>query len=174
MSSEELLALAKALLARGRAWLRGRALPRALGFLAEVWQHLTAHRVRNLLVLLIFVAALLGAVRLVPVAYGRAALTHAAGLAARQSLQKGEDRVVWELRLRAFELGFTEGALETDVFHLDSSFSDEGPTCTVTYDFIHKVDFYGVWRLPVRVKGKVTRLQLEPLPNPVDVDKLVQ
>lgn len=174
MSSEALKALAKALLARGAAWLRTRALPRVLGFLAEAWQQLTAHRVRNLLVLALLAAAALGAARLVPVVYGRAALAHAAGDAARQSRIKGEDRVVWELRHRAFELGLTEGALEPDVFRLETGWNDDGPTCTVSYDFVHTVPVYGAWRVPVRVRGKVTRIQVEPTPNALDEEKRVQ
>lgn len=174
MSSDDLRELAKQLLEKAARWGRTRFLPRVLGFFAEVWQRLTAHRLRSAVELLVLAALALAGAKFVALGYGRAALAYDAGLAARQLKMKGEDRVLSDLRHQAFDLGFTEAAVMPELFQLETGSSDEGDTCTVSYDFVHTVTFYGAGRLRVRVKGKVTRLEVEPQPNPLTDEKLVQ
>jgi len=171
VARERLLALLRSLPGRARAWWRNRLRPRLQGLPTEVWQHLTAHRMRTLAGALLFVAAALAGIRTVPPIYGRYALAHAAGIAARQSRLKGEAQVVLELRHRAFELGLTEAAMEPEVFHLEAVLNDEGPCCRVTYDFVHVVHVLGRFRWPMRIQGDVTRLQVDPMPSPLDKEE---
>ncbi|NTV76219.1 MAG: hypothetical protein HGA66_18700 [Holophaga sp.] len=58
-----------------------------------------------------------------------------------------------------------------DVFKLEAGLTDDGPVCTVSYDFTHKVHVYGVFTLPVRFRGEVTSVQLDPLPNPLAAER---
>ncbi|GEM_PF-2595365 len=150
-------AILAALRVLARLWVR----------LVELWHAIGTHRLRSLAGLAVLACGLLAGIRLAPVIYGRYALVHAAGNAARQTLLKGEARVVDDLRHRAFELGLTEAALEPDTFRLQPVYTDEGACCQVSYDFVHVVNFYGLWRMPVRLKASVTRLQVEPLPSPL-------
>lgn len=165
------------LAARALARLRALAVPagsrlwgRIRGFLGEVFQRFSAHRFRSTVALLVLAAALLAGARTLPVVYGHYALRHAAGIAARQSRIKGEEGARGTLRRRAFDLGLTEAALGEDVFKLETGLTDEGPVCTVSYDFTHQVNVYGVFTLPVRFRGEVTGVQVDPLPNPLAVD----
>jgi len=161
----------KALPAVIYAWMRDRLRPRAWAFLTECWARVIAHRYRSSLGTLALAALLLAGIKLAPPIYGRFALAHASEIAARQSRIKGEERVVRELRLRAFELGFTQAALAPEVFRLEEVLTDEGPCCRVSYDFIHRVPFYGLLDLPLRMKHEVLRLQIDPQPNPLEPDK---
>jgi hypothetical protein len=153
-----------------RAWtgLRDRCRVRFTDLLAELWQAITARWIRSLFTALFAGTVAVAGLKLLPVVYGRYALLHAAGLAARQSLLKGEDRVVLELRVKAYDLGLTEGALASDVFRLEPTTLEDGPACVVTYDFIHRVDFFGLYRLPMRCRGRVVRLQVTPVPNALE------
>lgn len=166
------------LAARALARLRALAVPagsrlwsRIRGFLGEVAQRFTAHRFRSTVALLVLMAALLAGARALPVVYGHYALRHAAGIAARQSRIKGEEAARETLRHRAFDLGLTEAALNDEIFKLETGLTDDGPVCTVSYDFTHKVHFYGVFTLPVRFRGEVTGVQLDPLPNPLAAER---
>jgi hypothetical protein len=150
--------------AGSRLWNRIR------GFLGELAQRFTTHRFRSTVALLLLAAALLAGARALPVVYGHYALRHAAGIAARQSRIKGEEGARSTLRRRAFDLGLTEAALGEDVFKLEAGLTDEGPVCTVSYDFMHQVNVYGVFTLPVRFRGEVTGVQLDPLPNLLAVE----
>lgn len=155
----------KTVLGQAWGWCRTRLWPRVAGFLSELWHAFTLHRLRNAFALLVLAAMLAVAIPLLPAVYGRFALAHAAGLAARQVRLKGEDRVLWELRRQAFTLGLTEGALEPDVFKLESGSGEDGTTCTVAYDFIHRVHVVRGVTFPLRCKARITRLVVEPLPN---------
>ncbi|WP_306599554.1 hypothetical protein [Geothrix sp. 21YS21S-2] len=173
MRAEEARELALRVLARIRALAvpaGSRLWNRIRGFLDEVGQGLAAHRFRSTVALLILATALLAGARALPVVYGHYALRHAAGIAARQSRIKGEEGARASLRRRAFDLGLTEAALDADSFKLETGLTEEGPVCTVSYDFTHQVDVYGVFTLPVRFRGKVTGIQVDPLPNPLAVD----
>ncbi len=142
----------------------------ARGFLGEVLQRFSAHRLLGAAVLLVLGAGLLAGARALPVVYGHYALRHAAGIAARQSRIKGEEAALHALRRRAFDLGFTEAALGEDAFRLTPGLTEEGPVCTVSYDFTHLVSVYGLFAVPVRVRAEVTGVQLDPLPNPLAGD----
>ncbi|BDU73914.1 hypothetical protein [Mesoterricola silvestris] len=149
---------------------------RLLGLLSELWQRSTAHRILGAATLLVLAAILLAGLRAAPLVYGHYALRHAAAIAARQSRIKGEEATLLSLRRRAFDLGLTEAALEEGAFTLAPGLTDDGPVCTVSYAFTHQVNVYGLFRLPVRFRGQVTGVQLDPAPNPgaIDLDERIQ
>ena len=136
---------------------------RALGALAaRLWAVVSSPRLRHLLLLGGFAATVLVVVKGVPVLYARLALANAAATAAQQSLLQGLDRVQHNLNREAFLLGFTEASTRPDLFQVEP-FSEEGlPRCSVTYDFIHVVNFYGIVQVPVSIRGKVVRMAVEP------------
>ena len=151
-------------LARARRWAREHLLRRPCQWLAELGQALTAHRVRSALAALLLAGAGLVALRILPAVYGRYALAHAAGNAARQIRLKGEDRVLWELRGQAFDLGLVEVAMDPDGFLIETGYQEDLPVCTVSYAFTHVVPILGALRLPMRIQAKVTRAVVEPAP----------
>jgi hypothetical protein len=144
---------------------------RLQGFLWELRHAFSVRGVFSILSYAFLLALLLAGIRVAPVLYGRAALVHAARIAAQQSALKGTDRVTLELRHRAFELGFPEAALEPDVFRVDPRLNEDGPACEVAYDFVHTVSFYGAFRLPIRIQARVERPQVEALPSPLGEEK---
>jgi hypothetical protein len=157
--------------ARARAWCLGPGRAKLADLPEEAWQALTAHRIRSLFTTLAAAAVVMGGLKLVPAVYARYALVHAADVAARQSLLKGEDRVVLELRHRAYDLGLMEAVLPPDVFRLEPTYLAEGPACAVSYDFIHRVDFYGLYRLPLRYRARVVRLSVNLFPNGLEAEE---
>ena len=129
---------------------------------AWLWAVVSSHRLRRLLLLGGFAGTVLVVVKGVPVIYGRMALASAAATAAQQSLLQGVDRVQHNLNREAFMLGFTEASTRPELFQVEP-FSEEGlPQCSVTYDFIHVVNFYGMVQVPVSIRGKVVRMAVEP------------
>ena len=154
--------LAARVLAWAAASWRYTLLPWCRTFPVELAQAIWSRRVRSCLATLPLAACVLAALRLLPAVYGRYALAHAAGNAARQVQLKGEERVLRELRRQAFELGLTEAALDPGTFHLDQEAAEQGSLCTVSYAFTHVVRFYGLATLPMRIEAKVTRQVVPP------------
>lgn len=144
--------------------LRGYRLIRSV--LAWLRRALWNRSLKRLLGLALLLASFLVAGKAVPVVYGRFALAHAAGDAARQLRMKGEDRILRDLRRAAAELGLTEGATQPDAFQVAVAYEGTGVWCTVSFDFVHEVDCYGFAKLPVTIRGKALRAVLEPQPGP--------
>ena len=163
--SQGLADLCRTALDQGAAWCRRHLLPRLLGLLAETRQSIWSNRVRSFLLALPLAVGLLAAFRIAPALYGRFALAHAAGIAARQLEIKGEDRTLLDLRRQAFELGFPEAALEPGTFRLEITSSMDSSLCTVSYRFTHVVNLYGLAHLPMRIQGKVTQAMVSAVPT---------
>jgi hypothetical protein len=114
----------------------------------------------------------LAVIRIAPVLYGRLALAHAVGDAARQSLLLGDEGLRRKLDREAINLGFPEAALASDAFRAESFSSEEGLSmCAITYDFTHEVEFCGGVRIPLRIHDRVERVVVEPRQaTPVDLE----
>ncbi len=95
--------------------------------------------------------------------YGRYALISQARIAAKQYRLKGEERVFLDLHSRAFDLGFAEAAMGPEAFEVVSIQRDGLSYCSVSFDFIHVVEFLGEFPVSVRIRGSAVDLPMEPL-----------
>ena len=153
-----------------KAWaLLLKACRLAVFLLTPLWRLLSSRRLWRWLTAATVTALVLVAMRVLPALYGRMALAREAGDAARQCQMKGEDRVLRNLQRAAFTLGFTE-ATQARLFTLEKFQEDGVLYCSVSYDFTHRVNLYGLAHLALPVKAKVLRPTLDPLPTPTPDD----
>ena len=141
-----------------------------LEWILEAFRHF---RIGRLLTLAGLAALVLAAVQIVPPVYGRFALAQEATTAARRASALGEEVVLRKLTSAAFKLGYTEVALAPDTFKLEYSQEDGVNLATVSYDFVHEIDLYGVARLPLRVENRVVAPTMAKLPSN-DPEKAVE
>jgi hypothetical protein len=148
---------------RERVSWRIRAFLHALpGVLVETWQVLVCRWLRRAFGMLLLLAMGWIAFMGIQVTYGRFALVHQAGIAARQYRLKGEDRVILDLRRRAFALGFPEAALEEGAFRTEETEREGLELRVVSFDFIHRVRFPFGMACRIRIHGKAESVPMDP------------
>ena len=139
-----------------------------LQFLKDLWFGSFLTWVRGIIGTVLIAAAGMSAYKIVPVLLHRSELRDAASQDAKQFLVKGEARVIRVMRKKAIELEFQEAGANPNTFKVASATTEYGTTCTISYDFVHMVDLYGFYKVPLTIEAQVTQIAAEPKPTAPD------
>jgi hypothetical protein len=136
-------------------WLPARAFAR---FLQGTWRILRTNRTRQLVTLGIFSIVILGSIKVVPMIYGRYAITYEADHLARTYLSHGDAEIRQTLVRTAFYHGYTDVIEQPEAFTVEADYDGDGIfTCSIIIDLRQQIDWYGMFKLPVRIQAIITK-----------------
>jgi hypothetical protein len=142
--------------------------------LRDVARSLTWRRLRRVLGVAALGLLLGSAWVLLPLAWGRARLLHAAANLARRSQELGPDAVASALQREAFKAGFRAPVPGVEAFSVAPRWEEGLALCEVTFAFPQDIALPFGRRVRVTIRGRAQAAVNEEAPRPRSLEDLVQ